>query len=327
MKREKLYYYFVRSTLLITLVTLIVSHSKAQKDSQVKVMLLTGVATKYHSWQLTSDAIKRHLDAAKIFDTEVVICPEAPAEKAQFTVDWEEYDVVVLIYDDGNWSKPEEMQGEWSEETKAAFEKYMRKGGGLVVQHATNNGFPEWDAYNEMIGLGGWAGRTEASGPTVVWRDGKAIRKFDGGNPRHPPKQDFPVITRGPDHPIMKGFPEKWMHPYDEIYTHMRGPAKNLKVLATAYSDSSMKGGSGEHEAVVTTIKYGKGRVFNTTLGHVGLKDEAPIAAVECVGFATLIQRGTEWAATGKVTIPIPNNFPSADQFSTHQMEYAGQGK
>ncbi len=287
-------------------------------------MLLTGVATKYHSWQKTSDPIKRHLDAAGIFDTDVIICSDVPEEKAAFKADWDAYDVVVLIYDDGNWLKEEEMQAEWPEETKRSFEAFVENGGGLVIQHATNNGFPEWEAFNEMIGVGGWAGRTVATGPAVIWQDGKAVHRLDGGDPRHPPKQDFPVVTRAPEHPIMKGMPDQWMHPYDEIYTHMRGPAKNLEVLATAYSDSTMKGGSGDHETVAMTIQYGKGRVFHTTLGHAGQQDEEPIAAMECVGFATLIQRGTEWAATGEVTIPIPENFPTATSFSTYQMDYAG---
>jgi uncharacterized protein len=50
--------------------------------------------------------------------------------------------------------------------------------------------------------------------------------------------------------------------------------------------------------------KYGKGRVFHTTLGHVDY-------SVECVGFITCLQRGAQWAATGKVDIPIPKDFPT----------------
>jgi hypothetical protein len=35
-----------------------------------------------------------------------------------------------------------------------------------------------------------------------------------------------------------------------------------------------------------------------------------------CVGFQTTLTRGTEWAATGKVTIPIPSNFPTEKDVS-----------
>jgi type 1 glutamine amidotransferase len=84
---------------------------------------------------------------------------------------------------------------------------------------------------------------------------------------------------------------------------HLRGPAQNVTVLASAYSDPA-KGGSGEDEPLLMAISYGKGRVFHTALGH-GLE------AIKCVGFATTLQRGTEWAATGKVTQPVPVNFPT----------------
>ncbi|MFZ9091555.1 MAG: ThuA domain-containing protein, partial [Planctomycetaceae bacterium] len=49
----------------------------------------------------------------------------------------------------------------WPEATQKDFESYVGNGGGFVVIHAANNSFPEWPAYNEMIGLGGWGGRTE----------------------------------------------------------------------------------------------------------------------------------------------------------------------
>jgi uncharacterized protein len=57
------------------------------------------------------------------------------------------------------------------------------------------------------------------------------------------------------------------------------------------------------------TIRYSKGRIFHTTLGH-------DVAAMQCVGFITTLQRGTEWAATGKVRQKVPKDFPTADQAS-----------
>ncbi len=290
---------------------------EANKDKPIKVMLLTGVSAKYHSWQVTSEVIKRHLDAAGIFDTEVVVCPEDAEGKSNFSPDWDKYDVVVMIYDDGNWAKPKEDRSEWSEATKLAFQQYVKKGGGLVIQHAADNCFPRWTPFNEMIGVGGWGGRNHESGPWLVWQGGRVVKKSDKGGASHPPKHDFTITIRDKKHPITKNMPENWLHPKDEIYSHLTGPAKQVKVLATAYSDPDKKGGSGEHEPMVMTIKYGKGRVFHTTLGHVGLKDKEPIAAVDCIGFITLMQRGTEWAATGKVTIPIPQDFPTADKSMT----------
>ena len=37
----------------------------------------------------------------------------------------------------------------------------------------------------------------------------------------------------------------------------------------------------------------------------------------ECVGFIASLQRGTEWAATGSVTSPLPTDFPTADKVSS----------
>ena len=38
--------------------------------------------------------------------------------------------------------------------------------------------------------------------------------------------------------------------------------------------------------------------------------------SMECVGFIVSLQRGTEWAATGKVTSEIPEDFPTAEEVS-----------
>jgi type 1 glutamine amidotransferase len=100
------------------------------------------------------------------------------------------------------------------------------------------------------------------------------------------------------------------MHARDELYDRLRGPAKNLTVLATAFSDPAT-GGTGQHEPLLMTIKYGKGRVFHTALGH------SP-EAMKCVGFAVTLQRGAEWAATGRVRQKVPSDFPT-DTVRTRQ--------
>jgi type 1 glutamine amidotransferase len=88
------------------------------------------------------------------------------------------------------------------------------------------------------------------------------------------------------------------MHAKDELYGRLRGPCKNLTVLANAMS-ATETGGTGEIEPILMTINYGKGRVFHDVLG------DNPDAMVD-VGFQVTLQRGTEWAATGKVTLPAP---------------------
>jgi type 1 glutamine amidotransferase len=101
------------------------------------------------------------------------------------------------------------------------------------------------------------------------------------------------------------------MHSKEELYNRMRGPAKNLTVLATALSPKD-KGGSGEEEPVLMTIQYGKGRVFHTVLGHAAEQ-------MKSVAFIVTYQRGAEWAATGKVTQKVPDDFPTADKDSRRE--------
>src|SRR5262249_27815616 len=160
---------------------------------------------------------------------------------------------------------------------------------------AADNAFPEWKEYNKMIGVGGWGGRSEKDGPYVRFRDGKFVRDtMPGRGGNHGKRHPFKVVIRDPKHPITRGLPIEWMHAEDELYEKLRGPAENMQVLATAWADPAT-GGSGENEPMLMTISYGNGRVFHTVLGH-------NVEAMQCAGFIVTLQRGTEWAATGKVT-------------------------
>ena len=163
-----------------------------------------------------------------------------------------------------------------------------------------------------MIGVGGWGGRNEKDGPFLHWKDGKIVRDMTPGRGgTHGPQHPFQLIVREPDHPITKGLPEKFMHSADELYSTLRGPAKNLTVLATAYADPA-KRGTGKHEPSLMTITYGKGRIFHTALGHADVQ----LRSVACI---VTYQRGTEWAATGKVTQKVPDDFPGADEPSMRE--------
>ncbi len=165
-----------------------------------------------------------------------------------------------------------------------------------------------------MIGLGGWGGRTEKDGPYVYYNnDGKLIRDTQAGNGgAHGPQSEYQIQIRNSDHPITKGMPPLWMHAKDELYNKLRGPAENMDVLATAYSDENNKG-TGRHEPILIALTYGKGKIFHTPMGHANY-------SVACVGYITSLLRGTQWAATGKVTIPIPEDFPTAEVSSSREV-------
>ena len=158
-----------------------------------------------------------------------------------------------------------------------------------------------------MIGVGGFGGRSETFGSYLRLRNGRFVKDPTPGIcGSHAGRHPFVVTTRDATHPIMAGLPEMWMHPEDELYARFRGPANNVTVLASAFSDRATNPNeSGEHEPQLMTIWFGKGRVFTTTLGH-------NTDAMKCVGFATTFQRGAEWAATGRVTQKVPTVFPNA---------------
>jgi uncharacterized protein len=271
----------------------------------IKAMILDGEqGGTYHAWQQTTPYLKRMLDDTGLFEVEVVTAPPAGGDFSNFKPQFAKYKVIVANYD-----VPDER---WSPELKASFEEYMKKGGGLVSYHAADNSFPGWPAYNQMIGIGGWRGRTEKSGPMWYYKDGKLVSDKTPGNAGgHGARQPFQMITQDPDHPITKGLPKAWMHVPDELYASLRGPGENMTVLATAHSDPANHG-TGHDEPILMVINFGKGRIFHTTLGH-------DLAAMNCVGFIVTLQRGAEWAATGKVTQAVPADFPTADKASSRK--------
>ncbi len=294
----------------LILVALSLMLTATAADKPINVMLLTGQCSQYHNWELSSQILKRILDDAGRFNVDVVTTPPKGADMSKFNPDFTNYQVVVMDYDGDEWSGP----------TKNAFAKYISAGGGLVTFHDTDNAFPKWNEWLEMIAVGGWAGRDESWGPKIRWRAGAMVLDESPGTATHPPQHDFLIEVRAPQHPIMKGMPPKWMHAKDELYSQLRGPAKNVEVLATATADKSkIKNGTNEHEPMIMAISYGDGRVIHNTLGHVGPRDKEPIDAVDCVGFIIALQRSAEWAATGKVTIPIPADFPTAEKISVRQ--------
>jgi hypothetical protein len=289
----------MRIAVALLLVSIAVS---AQAPRGIPVMLLDGEsAGRYHDWPRVTPVLKKMLDETGLFDVTVVTAPGTTGELTGFDPRFANYRAVVMNYD-----APQER---WPAALKAAFERYMTDGGGLVAVHGADNAFAGWPAFNEMIGVGGWRGRREHAGPFWFYRDGKLVSDTSPGPAgSHGRRSPFLVTVRDATHPIMRGLPSTWMHQGDELYAHLRGPGKNMTVLATAYSDPANKG-SGRDEPQLMALQYGKGRVFHTTMGH-------DIVALSSVDFVVTLQRGTEWAATGRVTQKVPASFPTAQTVS-----------
>ncbi|MEW4562943.1 ThuA domain-containing protein [Bremerella sp. JC770] len=274
------------------------------EEAKLKALIVDG-QNNHGVWPKTTQMMKSYLEDSGKFTVDVATTEKKSTEG--FAPSFQDYDVVISNYNGQRWPAA----------TDEAFVDYVKNGGGFVVVHAANNAFGNWDEYNQIIGLGGWGGRNAKSGPYVYF-DGKddLVRDTSEGNGGHHGRQHpFQVVVRDADHPITAGMPKSWMHAKDELYDQLRGPAENMTVLATAYADPAT-GGSGRHEPMIMTIDYGKGRVFHTPMGHADY-------SMECAGFIATLLRGTEWAATGKVTIAIPEDFPEPNAESNRPFEAA----
>jgi len=269
-----------------------------KSSAKIKVLLVDGQNN--HDWKRCSPVMIDTLQATGRFEIERAIVTKE--EIADFNPDFAKYQVILSNYN----GEP------WLEETQRSFVQYMKGGGNLVVVHAADNSFPEWKEFNEMIGLGGWKGRNEKDGPYVYWKDGKIVRdnsKGRGGSHGRP--WEYKVVVRDREHPITRGLPSEFLMVKEELYDRLRGPAKNMTVLATAFAE----GGSERHEPVLMTIKYGKGRVFHTVMGHSH-------TSMGGVAFQETLIRGTEWAATGKVSFaPVTAQDLPADRAAYRDIE------
>jgi len=283
---------------IILALGLLTFFSACKNVSGYKTLIITGQNN--HEWKTSSPILKQILDETGLFSSEIMITPEKGGDMKKFDPDFSKYRLVVLDYNGDSWS----------DKTNKAFLEYVKNGGGVVVYHAADNSFPGWKEYNEMTGLGGWGDRNEKSGPYVYYKNDELVVDTTAGpGGTHGKRREYIVRTRIPDHPVMKGLPARWFHGTDELYSLLRGPARNMQILATAFADSAAGGGTMRDEPVLMAITYEKGRIFHTAMGHA---DEGGGPAMQCAGFIVTLQRGAEWAVTGNVTQIVPFDFPSA---------------
>ncbi len=199
------------------------------------------------------------------------------------------YDVVV-----SNWCVwPEVEQRPWGKQAEEAFLEFIRGGKGFALFHAASATMHTWPEFQAIIGST-WDLKQTGHG---------AIHAFE-------------VKITDHDHPIMQGLTDFWIT--DELW-HRTGKQPDIRVLATAFSDAA-KGGSGNDEPVVLCTQFGAGRGFNLVLGHDARTMGNP-------AWRTLMLRGTEWAATGKVTIAPADPWPATREWEEQRVKEAKGGK
>ena len=239
-----------------------------QTPPKIKVLILTGVNN--HDWRATTPALREILERTGRF--EVYVNEEVRGNTLET---FDPYDVLLLNYNDykhtaGPW---------WGNAARQAMLDFVRNGKGLVCYHASNNAFWGWPEFDKLVG--------------GTWRETAS----------HAPLHPYTVKIVDHENPITQGMSDSFPVT-DELY-HRLSMQPNIHILATAWDDPKNcwkpgEGcGTGKDEPLIWTLNYGVGRVFQTALGH-------DVKAMQSPGFQLTLVRGTEWAATGKVTIPVP---------------------
>ena len=183
--------------------------------------------------------------------------------------DLQKYDVVL-----SNWNSWPENDLRWSEKLENSLLNFIKSGGGFVTFHASTSAFYKWPKFKE-ISVGAWVEKTNHGKPGAT--------KVEISNSNHP-------ITKG-----LQGF-----QIFDELWNNAE-KNESFKVLGTA-TNIELPEAEQQKQGAIFVKEYGKGRIFHTMLGHKA-------RTLRNIGFQTLLLRGTEWAAKGKVKQEIPQDL------------------
>ena len=241
---------------------------------RVRVLFLTGETDlPYHDWRVSTPYLRSVLTNTGRF--EVKVLEDVRGLTARGLAG---YDVLVLNYNGPRWGG----------EAETAIENFVKAGKGLISFHGVTYGEFYGQEFNKRwtassTGDKGWVAYSELIGAT--WKP---------VNIGHGARHAFPVKWVDHAHPVSRGLEESFLA-NDELY-HKLDLLPNTKVLATAYSAPDTNG-TGKNEPIVWCAPFGKGRTFHITLGH-------DLSAMYQPGFLAAFARGTEWAATGGVTLP-----------------------
>lgn len=288
---------------IVSVFSLMYVNAQKSKPLGIRVLIVDGFSN--HDWKQTTAVTRWILEESGMFTVDVSTVPADSLERSTWKPAFKKYEVV--IQNTNNLPNP---NLKWPRQVELELEKYVKKGGGLYILHSGNNSFPHWKEYDKMIGLG-W--RPKTSGYALEIDSARNIIRIppgEGQNTSHGSRFNaiIQILNR---HPINQGYPAAWKTASTEVYNFPRGPAENIMVLSYAYDSTATH----RMWPVEWVVAYGKGRVYNSSMGHLWRGDIYPLA-YRCIGFQTTMIRATEWLARGKVTYPVPENFPTRDSIS-----------
>lgn len=309
--RSKFYY------LLIALL-FVSSFAQAQhiKGKPIRVLIVDGFNN--HDWKQTSLVTKAILEESGRFVVSVSTMPPTVGDSSwdAWNPQFENY--AVVIQNTNNIQTPAMY---WPLKVRQHLEAYVKNGGGLFVLHSANNAFPDWPEYNKMIGLG-WRSKDTGFALQLDSNDHvKRIPPGEGEGTNHGERFNavIHIVNR---HPINKGFPAEWKTSTTEVYRFARGPAENITILSAATDSVTHK-----IWPVEWIVKYGKGNMYTSSMGHLWTGEIYP-PNYRCIGFQTTLIRAVEWLATGKVSYPVPSNFPTKNKTSLRsEKDFPGGGR
>lgn len=150
------------------------------------------------------------------------------------------YKVVVFLCTTGNILDPDQ---------KAAFERYIRSGGGFVGIHSASDTEYQWAWYGRLVGA-----------------------YFAS----HPQIQRATVHIADPDHPSTRGLPAAWERT-DEWYNFRANPRGEVRVLATLDETTYSGGAMGTDHPIAWCHTMDGGRSWYTAMGHTKESYDEPL--------------------------------------------------
>jgi cytochrome c len=215
---------------LATALAVAASVAAPQGASEPRVLVFSKTAAFRHA------SIPAALRAIRELGTRGGFAVDATEDASAFTdANLRRYAAVVFLMTTGDVLSPSEQ---------AAFERYIRRGGGFAGVHSAADTEYDWPWYGRLVG--------------AYFRS-------------HPAIQVASVRIGSGRHPSTAGLPRRWTRT-DEWYNFARNPRADVRVLATLdeSSYSPGPGAMGADHPIAWAHAFEGGRAWYTAGGHTG---------------------------------------------------------